>query len=277
MREPSNRLDASREAIRNRLVTLEDAIAEELALMILKGAYEPGEPLNQNRLAEMYGVSRIPVRAALRSLESQGLVTISRNGTVVAKQNEGELLEIYQVRDRLEPWLAARASLVAADEDIRRLSRILKEMEDVAELKLLGNWVELDREFHIGSYRPVFTSSIEQVIRTLWNSSQVIRRKYISLSDSLEIALASHCAFYEAYAKRDSVRVMQIEREHIRNTIRRLIVGGAEVFESMDHMEISPALPSDALQVQVSNQANGKGEHSIVIPPSSTDTLNDER
>ena len=81
-------------------------VADELREAILRGAHPPGTRLRQEELAAQYGASRVPVREALRILEAEGLVTtVANTGAWIARLSLDECVELYQVRERIEPLL----------------------------------------------------------------------------------------------------------------------------------------------------------------------------
>src|SRR5271169_1709802 len=91
-------------------------IAESLRTAILDGSYRPGERIRQEDVAARSGASRIPVREALRMLAAEGLVTLVANsGAWVTRLTMAECVELYQVRERLEPLLL-RASMPGLDD-----------------------------------------------------------------------------------------------------------------------------------------------------------------
>ena len=126
-------------------------IAAALRTAILDGSYRPGERIRQEDVAARSGASRIPVREALRTLQSEGLVTLVANsGAWVTKLTLAECAELYQIRERLEPLLL-RASLPALDGDaIGRLTELAAEME--AADGVVDAFLRADRAFHWASY-----------------------------------------------------------------------------------------------------------------------------
>ena len=98
-------------------------VAAELREAILAGEYSPGARIRQEDVAERHGASRVPVREALRRLESEGLVTLVANtGAWVAQLNLQECEEMYQIRERLEPLLLRYNVPLLTDEQIGRAS-----------------------------------------------------------------------------------------------------------------------------------------------------------
>jgi DNA-binding GntR family transcriptional regulator len=123
-------------------------IADTLRAAILDGRYRPGERIRQEEVAARSGASRIPVREALRMLDSEGLVTLVANtGAWVASLTMAECAETYMIRERLEPLLL-RFSLPGLDEAaLRRLAELAAAME--APGTGTDAFLRIDREFQL--------------------------------------------------------------------------------------------------------------------------------
>ncbi|MGH9065415.1 MAG: GntR family transcriptional regulator [Acidimicrobiales bacterium] len=119
---------------------------------ILGGTYAPGSPLREEELAEVVGVSRTPVREALRRLDAEGLIDFYPNrGASVAAWSEHELDEIFGLRLRLEGYGARLAALAIGDEDLATLAKLADEIERSAarrDRSRLERVAELNNEFH---------------------------------------------------------------------------------------------------------------------------------
>jgi len=158
-------------------------IASGLRQAILAGEYAPGQRLVQEEIAERFGGSRIPVREALRDLESEGLVTFVANaGARVAHLTLGECVEVYQMRERIEPLLL-RYSAEGLDRDrLAMLERLATDMETAVDP---DHFVDLDRDFHLAMYDGSDTSVLGDLVRALWNKTHPYRRAYTrSVDDS---------------------------------------------------------------------------------------------
>jgi DNA-binding GntR family transcriptional regulator len=155
-------------------------IADSLRTAILGGNYLPGERIRQEDIAARSGASRIPVREALRMLDSEGLVTLVANsGAWVTKLTLGECVETYLIRERLEPLLL-RTSMPCLDAAaVDRLGQLAGEMEAGAELDA---FMRADREFHLSSYAGAASGEMWQIIHRMWNTTQHYRREFTRLA-----------------------------------------------------------------------------------------------
>src|SRR6185369_4521990 len=110
--------------------TIASMTVEALRERILRGDYPDGEPLRQDALADELGVSRIPVREALRQLEAEGLVTFNpHRGAVVSSLSLDEIAELFELRAEIECDLIARAIPLATKEHIDRALEVLDEFQ----------------------------------------------------------------------------------------------------------------------------------------------------
>jgi DNA-binding GntR family transcriptional regulator len=127
-------------------------VAEAVRADIVNGRVPPGFALRQEELAERFGVSRIPVREALRQLEAEGIVTVRANrGAFVRSFTSEEISEIFDLRIMLETDLLRRAIPAMADGDLERIEAAVEGSGTARS----GNWRrELDRRFHQALYEP---------------------------------------------------------------------------------------------------------------------------
>jgi len=151
-------------------------IAGALRADILAGLIPPGQRIRQEILAERYGVSRLPVRDALRVLAAEGLVVMVPNtGAWVAKLSLEECQEVYQLRERVEPLLL-RMSIPGLDEHTR--GRLLDMVQAIRTAGHVEEFLALDREFHMLSYSGAITTVLGELIQRLWNTTQHYRRAF---------------------------------------------------------------------------------------------------
>ncbi|WP_275571512.1 GntR family transcriptional regulator [Mycolicibacterium vanbaalenii] len=197
-------------------------VADELRAAILRGAYPPGTRLRQEELAGQYGASRVPVREALRILESEGLITTVANaGAWIARLSLDECVELYQVRERIEPLLL-RYSLPALTE--AQVDRLAELAEMMTHTRAVERFLELDREFHLGSYAGAGTTFLGPTVERLWNTTQHYRRAFTRLLDdeSNRIVHDEHHMLVAAIREHDSEEAERVLLGHIRRTRRQL-------------------------------------------------------
>jgi len=194
-------------------------IAESLRTSILDGSYLPGERIRQEDVAARSGASRIPVREALRMLDSEGLVTLVANsGAWVTKLSLSECVETYLIRERLEPLLL-RTSMPRLDAAaVDRLGALVEEMEAGAQLDA---FLRADREFHLSSYAGAASSEMWQIIHRMWNTTQHYRREFTRLAAhaaGLSVTHLEHRLLLDCIRRQDPDDAERALVTHIRRT-----------------------------------------------------------
>jgi DNA-binding GntR family transcriptional regulator len=198
-------------------------VARWLREAIYTGRLAAGQPVRQEAVAEELGVSRIPVREALRQLESEGLVVLRpHSGARVARLEYAECQEIYKMRERLEP--------LAISESMERISeQQLQEAQELANAltRLHGDahaWMEGDRQLHLALYAGVQTPRLLRTIVGFWNTTQHYRRALLSTftERDYELQHAEHDLIIDAM-QTGTVRIAEdLMRAHIERSRLRL-------------------------------------------------------
>lgn len=206
-------------------------VAESIRSAIFAGRLKPGEPVRQEAFAAKLGTSRIPVREALRHLEAEGLITIRpHSGARVAIVDYEECIEIYKIRERLEPLAFGESVLRVADEQIDELKQQAAAIETLTDD--LGSWIEADRAFHLACYQGAQLPRLLRAIETYWNTTQQYRRIVVSTftDDDFSCYQGEHRLMIDAMATRnarageDVVR-MHLERSRLRLAAHRELFG----------------------------------------------------
>lgn len=193
-------------------------VAEYLRSAILNGDIAPGERIRQEDVAERLGASRLPVREALRILESQGLAEHEPNrGARVPRLTQHEVDVIYQMRERLEPLALVESIPHLVDADIDRLEQVQARIEENTDV---GAFLALDREFHLLSYTGCRLDPLMTMVTRLWNSTQHYRRAFVALSGPgrMWVVNAEHRLLLDAVQRRDCVDAERYLGGHIRRT-----------------------------------------------------------
>lgn len=204
--------------------TVTSQAAARLRDKILRGDYREGVPLRQDALAAELGVSRIPIREALRQLEVEGLVTFSPHvGAVVSTLSLGEIMELFEVRALLETDLLRRSidQLTAADLD--RAEDILDAYETAFREGDVATWGVLNWRFHstlLGVKDRPLTIGI---LQNLHNQSDRYTRLQLSLTHGESRAAEEHRAILSAVRDGDVDDACQLLRSHIVDAGRSLV------------------------------------------------------
>ena len=191
---------------------------------ILHGHYAEGEPLRQDALADELGVSRIPIREALRQLETEGLVTFNpHRGAIVSSLSLAEIEEVFDLRASIEPDLMRRAiphltthQLDQADEVLDRYAVALR-TGDVAK------WGVLNWQFHATLYAPAARPVTMNLVQRLHQQSDRYLRMQLALTHGETRANDEHRAIAAAARAHDTKRACQLVRDHIAGAGRSLL------------------------------------------------------
>ena len=204
--------------------TLTGMTLDALRERILHGEYPEGEPLRQDAIAEELGVSRIPVREALRQLEAEGLVAFSpHRGAVVSTMSLQEILELFELRAEIESDLVRRAIPHMTNEDRNRAKEILAAYELALRAGEVAKYGELNWQFHSTLYAPagrVFTMSM---VSKLHQQSDRYLRMQLALTHGESRAREEHRAIANAARKGDGKLAAKLMREHILGAGRALV------------------------------------------------------
>ena len=204
----------------NDFLPLRDVVFNTLRQAILRGELQPGERLLEIHLANKLGVSRTPIREAIRKLELEGLVLMMpRRGAVVAEITEKSLCDVLEVRRALEELAVQLACRKIQPEGIEELKNAAKEFEDALQTKDVTVYAEADVKFHDIIYR---TTDNERLIQLLYNFREQMYRyrvEYLKRGDSHETLLKEHQRIIDAIEKGDELSAMEAVCAHIDNQV----------------------------------------------------------
>ena len=196
--------------------TLTSMTLDALRERILHGTYPEGEPLRQDALAEELGVSRIPVREALRQLEAEGLVTFNpHRGAVVSTLSLGEIEELFDLRAQIETELLRRALPQVGTEDIARAKDVLDAYETALRNGDVASWGAMNWQFHSTLYAPADRPFTLAVAQKLHQQCDRYLRMQLALTHGEMRANDEHRGILASVRKRDAKRAVQLLRDHI--------------------------------------------------------------
>jgi len=192
--------------------TREEAVAGALRLAIIRGAFRPGEKLDLGALSDRLGVSRSPIREALRTLAAEELITIvPHRGVMVKERTADELEQLFFIRATLEGAAARRAAAAMTDERLEAIETILVAGEKSYDMEeVLG----LNNDFHTLIYSSFHQPILIATIQQFRNRMGPYNRLYLDSEGSKDAAWADHRRIFEACKARDEKRC---ERETIKH------------------------------------------------------------
>jgi DNA-binding GntR family transcriptional regulator len=232
--------------------TTTDYLATALRVAIYDGQFFDNEELNQVELAEFFGVSRVPLREALRQLQAEGLVqNIAHHRTVVSGMTLPQILEAIEMRAALEAHLLRKAAKRFDGTDIRKLRRICEEsvkIKDYGSQWVLKNW-EFHRALYSRAESPTIIDAVERI--------QLKTERYTRRTGSktrLRQAAAEHREILAAIERNDVDKASALLEQHILNS-------GEAVRWNYDEADLRPAagkLSANKLSTRKIKAASGK-------------------
>ncbi|AZV57477.1 GntR family transcriptional regulator [Clostridium sp. AWRP] len=203
---------------------IREIVLERLRKAIFDGSFELGERLVESYIAEVMGVSRTPVREALRQLEIEGLaVNVPRKGTIVKGISREDALEIYEIREVLEGLAIRSVCANISKLQIMLLKENNMRMKQAIELKDIDEYNKLHEEFnniilHINNNKRLI-NEMKHIYEYL------ISLRSITLSDdeARKKAFEEHKAIIEAIEKQDEELAEKLARKHVREAKKRFI------------------------------------------------------
>lgn len=208
--------------------SIQSTVIEEMRGRIISGVIEPGTLLSELALAEEYGVSRTPVREALKQLQTEGLVEIRpRVGTYVTIPSRREITELFEMKELLEGAAARLLAQRGRVPEIDELERNLRESDEAVAKDDRDRYAELVHEFHDLLVRGADNHKLEAHYRTLMNQLAYARLVMTSLNQpgrALESEREHHHVLELVIAK-DGDSAERVMREHVRQSRRALLAG----------------------------------------------------
>lgn len=203
--------------------SLQGRVFNRLREDILSGKYKENDELREMTIGAELGVSRTPVREALRQLEFEGLVSIIPNkGAYVIGISKKDLKDIYEMRARLEGLCARWATKNATDENISRL----EEISDLSEFhyvkKKFDKVLELDNEFHELLYEMADSKMLYKTLSDFHHYLEIIRKKTLSSDERVCDSIKEHKDIVEAIKAKDKDRAEELAILHMKNTIKNI-------------------------------------------------------
>lgn len=197
---------------------LREVIFNTLREAIIVGELKPGERLMEVQLAEKMGVSRTPVREAIRKLELEGLVEmLPRKGAHVADLSVKDIMDVLEVRSTLDGLASSLSAARITEEEVRELKHVQTQFIGYVEKENLQGSIKKDVEFHDIIYRSSRNDKLMQITNNLREQIQRFRVIYIKDYSSTKELIREHAEIFDAISRRDSDAARQAAQRHIKN------------------------------------------------------------
>lgn len=208
----------------NEFLPLRDVVFNTLRQAILTGELKPGERLMEIHLADKLGVSRTPIREAIRKLELEGLVTmIPRKGAEVARITEKSMNDVLEVRRAMDALCAELACERITDEETEQLRQACVAFETAVKTRDVKKIAQADVELHDIIVKATGNQRLVQLINNLSEQMYRYRFEYIKDTSQHQRLIEEHRVIYESILKKDRETASQAARVHIDNQKKAII------------------------------------------------------
>ena len=203
---------------------LADWVITSLREAILNGYFEPGEKLDQDLIAEELGVSRTPVREALKRLESEGFVEVRPHyGAFIAEVSPQDIREVYEIRRLLESEVVRQVTPVIPESVLDELESSMAETRAQFDAGDITKHFESDVYFHETIVNFVENRLLKDILDSLTNRISMVRR-FAQLQPGYHMteSFKEHYAILQAIRHRDPERVAKLMRDHLEQSSLRI-------------------------------------------------------
>ena len=209
--------------IEHKTISLADQVFDHLENDILSGKYQRGEILTERKLSAELGVSRTPIREALRRLEQEHIIEESGKGSVVIGINEKDLEDIFMIRKSLECQVAALAAKNRTEEQLKQLREALEFQEFYLNKKDPDQIKLMDSRFHETLYKLSGSTAFYDTLVPLHKKIQKYRRASVTNSSRAEASVAEHRKIYEAIEAKNTALAAKYASEHVENAYKHIM------------------------------------------------------
>ena len=195
---------------------LYEEVADQLRVRIFAHELAPGTWIDEQTLAKEFGISRTPLREAIKVLAAEGLITMKlRRGAYVTEVNRGDLEQIFTILSLLEGQAAKEAATKAQEKDLNELDDMHLRLEKAAADRNLEQFFEINVRFHERIIAIANNPWMTGVIADLRKVLKLQRKDSLSRSGRLQSSLSEHREILKALLKRDPIAAEQAMRTHL--------------------------------------------------------------
>jgi len=195
-------------------------VLTELRRMLVTRELAPGSAVRQEALAERLGVSRVPLREALKVLEGEGQVTYTAHrGYLVAELSVEDLVEVYRLREILEAEAITVAVTRLSEEDIDEIHRAGEAVDTASRGGDLTEITATNRRFHFLLFDAARMPRLSRSLRHLWDATDVYRSVYFAVAQNRARIHGEHADLVSALRDRDAIRAVAVQAAHRQNSV----------------------------------------------------------
>ena len=210
-------------SVAHKSISLADQVFEQLENDILSGKYERGDILTEMRLSDELGVSRTPIREALRRLGQEHIIEYSGKGSVVVGITKQDISDIYDIRLRIEGLAARGAAGAITPGGLDELREAIEFQEFYLQKSDAGRIKALDSRFHEIIYENCGSVIFRDTLLPLHKKAQMIRQRSVEDRTRAENSVTEHKRIYDAVAAGDALLAEKAMTEHIGNAKKHIL------------------------------------------------------
>ncbi len=203
---------------------LHEAVANRIREMIRKGDLTTGQRIVEKRLCEELGVSRTPLREALRTLSSEGLVELVPNrGAFVSKPTMAEVRDMFEAMSVLEGTCARLAAERMSDADLDRLERLHQRLEQAYAKRDPEAYIQANHAYHTLVQKAAGNRTLDGILSGLRHKVFLHRYRQLYQPDRFRASMEEHRRLLQAFRRRDPEAAERLMREHLINQCEALV------------------------------------------------------
>ena len=200
-----------------RTQSLSTSVFERIEQGILTGEYPVGSVLTENALSKQLEVSRTPIREAISRLLQENLVKETPRGHVVTGVSKSDIVDIYDIRIKIEGVATARCAKIIPDEQLKKLEEVV-DLQEFYTLKGEADKIKsLDSDFHQTIYANCGSEIYRSILSALHKKAQKFRKQSVSVSERAKQAAAEHREILNALKLRNEALAEAIAVKHVNN------------------------------------------------------------
>ena len=207
---------------RKSIRTAQEVITDTLRQSIIEGEFKPGDRLIQDEIADRYGVSRIPVREAMRTLSAEGLLTFSsRRGAIVTALSAADIEEILSIRAVLEGMATRLTTERATEKELDKIRQVFHRLEAArGDVEL---YFQYNFEFHEAILEAAHSPPLKELVTNLRNAVEPVARRYLIAAGRVEIAHHDHLEILEALERRNPQAAGHVAAGHTQHVLAGIL------------------------------------------------------
>lgn len=208
--------------LEHKTVSLADQVFERLESEILSGKFQRGEILTESRLCSELGVSRTPIREALRRLSQEHLIEETAKGSLVTGITEKDISDIYKIRIKIEGMAAYDAALNATSEQIKAIHDAV-DLQEFYNTKHDAEHIRfMDSRFHDAVYKASSSPVYFDVLMPLLKKAQKYRRASVESNSRADASVKEHSDICRAIEDHDAKRAAELTVKHVENAYKHI-------------------------------------------------------